>query len=694
MRRHVISLLAVVLLAFGSASFLVAQTPDSAEIMFEAARRMELIDGDLDAAIEQYAEIVSRYPGRRAIAAEALLRMGSGYEKLGQARAREVYERLVRDYADQTRIVADARDRLARLEDAAPAPSMTVREVMRSGPVQPGKIQAVPTTAPAVSADGQLFVYTDWSTGDLARLNLTTGEVHRLFDTDWDGDSFFELPVFSPDEERVAFVRYANRDDAGGTRIEVSAPDGQNREVVYDFTETVSGTTYDWSPDGTTILLAADAPDDARFLATLNIEHKRLRRLLTLDWQFPQRAQYSPDGRFIAYDSTKDGDSKIYLISPDGAQERVLVESSGNNDSPIWTRDGRFLLFRSDRSGKWDLYALPMQDGQAAGRATVIMSLGEITLLRGITSQNQLFYSDLVDGRDIAIAARIDEPTETAPARLLPKAGTTEIQSPNFSPDGQRLACLAGPPGAPRTVRVTDLQGTVLREVPLDGSSVDQPRFSPDGRRLAFRVYGRGRPSIMMVSVDTETVLKVFSPYENGYARILGWTADGHNLLASFRGPGVFSIDTIDVEGERVIDSISLSPDVSGFVSLSPSGEQLLLEVGGRLVLRSLTDGRERQLAVGTRAIWDFDSRRVFFRKIEEGTCCVQRPRLYSLSLDTGEETVLVDDMKNFRLAAVSPDGQYWALQNNVDDRDLRVMVLENFLPASPAPVDSQANSR
>ena len=60
MRRHVISLLAVVLLAFGSASFLVAQTPDSAEIMFEAARRMELIDGDLDAAIEQYAEIVSR----------------------------------------------------------------------------------------------------------------------------------------------------------------------------------------------------------------------------------------------------------------------------------------------------------------------------------------------------------------------------------------------------------------------------------------------------------------------------------------------------------------------------------------------------------------------------------------------------------------------------------------------------------
>ena len=360
------------------------------------------------------------------------------------------------------------------------------------------------------------------------------------------------------------------------------------------------------------------------------------------------RAQYSPDGRFIAYDSTKDGDSKIYLITPDGAQERVLVESSGNNDSPTWTCDGRFLLFRSDRSGKWDLRALPMQDGQAAGRATVVMSLGELALLLGMTDEGQFFYSDLVDGRDIAIAGRIDEPTETVSATLLPKAGTTEIKSPTFSPDGQRLAYLAGPPGANRTVRVTDLQGTVLREIPLEGvtSAVDQPRFSSDGRQLAFRVYHRGEPTIAVVSVDAETVLKVFSPYENGYARILGWTADGENLLASFRGPGVFSIDTIDVEAERVIDSVSLSPDVSGFVSLSPSGEHLVLEVGGRLVLRSLTDGRERQLAVGRRAIWDFDSRRLFFRRTEEGACCLNSPPLYSFSLDTGEKTVLVDDMK------------------------------------------------
>ena len=682
--------LAVLTVVLGATS---ARTQDSdrAAVALQRAIHVELVDGDLQAAILLYEEIAARFSAERAVAATALRHLGQCYEKLGEPAARAAYERVLRDYAEQAEQVAEARGRLAALdvERAAP-PTLSVREFQHDERFS--DISGPGVTRFALSGDGQTFVYTDWPTGDLAMTNMATGEVRRFFGTDWaTSDSWFETPVFSPDEERVAFVRYPNRNDAGGTRIEVSPLNGETRETVYEFGETASVFLHDWSPDGTTILLAADAADGSRFLATLDLEHKMLRRVLALDWQFPRRAQYSPDGHFITYDSTKDGDSKIYLISPDGAHERVLVDSSGDDDSPLWTRDGRFLLFRSERSGTWDLYALPMQDGQADGRSAVVMSLGEATHLRGISHEGQLFYSDMVDGRDIAIAERINQTTKTAPIRVLPKVGTTEIKSPSFSPDGGRLAYLAGPPGAGLSVRITDLQGSILKEIPLDRrvGAIDSPRFSPDGKNLAFRAYDAGEPRIMAISVETGTVLKVFSPYETGYARVLGWTQDGRHVYAvpshSAGGP---SLDTIDVETEQVVASTALPPDVERF-SLSPSGESLLMlsrpdppagqEQGTALVLRSLEDGSDTLLTEESsfRFGWDFDSRHVLYMKGRWGH---DDNRLYSLSLDTGEETLLVDDMQDFNLAAVSPDGKYWARQNG--DRDSRMMVLEHFLPA------------
>jgi hypothetical protein len=180
--------------------------------MFEAARQMELIDGDLAAAIEQYAAIVSRHASNRVVVAEALLRMGSGYEKLGQSRAREVYERLVRDYADQTTVLTAAREGLSRLtvEPTPASPTMTVREVIRSDQQRQGEM-AAPTRDPnfAVSGDGQLFVYTDWDTGDLVTRNMATGETRGLYGLAR-GDIYFgfsEDPVLSPDDKQVLGVK-------------------------------------------------------------------------------------------------------------------------------------------------------------------------------------------------------------------------------------------------------------------------------------------------------------------------------------------------------------------------------------------------------------------------------------------------------------------------------------------------------
>src|SRR4030095_1541515 len=97
-------------LAFTSGVLLMAQSSRSAEIQFKAAQQREVIEGDLKGAIKEYERLAKGKD--RALAAQALLRMAECYQKLGSADARRTYERLVREFADQTQAVAIARSHL------------------------------------------------------------------------------------------------------------------------------------------------------------------------------------------------------------------------------------------------------------------------------------------------------------------------------------------------------------------------------------------------------------------------------------------------------------------------------------------------------------------------------------------------------------------------------------------------------
>lgn len=97
----------------------------AAGVELRAGIRAETVDGDLQAAIGIY-EKVARMPDR-AMAAEALTRMGRCQEKLGDnAAALKTYTRLASQFADQTGAAAQARQRAARLSKVAPGPADTL----------------------------------------------------------------------------------------------------------------------------------------------------------------------------------------------------------------------------------------------------------------------------------------------------------------------------------------------------------------------------------------------------------------------------------------------------------------------------------------------------------------------------------------------------------------------------------------
>ena len=92
--------------ALCAALILSAQTVDSAESLLQAATKKELVDGDLAGAIEGYKKAFAAAKDDRAVAAQALLKLGQCYRKQGDAEARVAFERLLREYADQTEVVS------------------------------------------------------------------------------------------------------------------------------------------------------------------------------------------------------------------------------------------------------------------------------------------------------------------------------------------------------------------------------------------------------------------------------------------------------------------------------------------------------------------------------------------------------------------------------------------------------------
>jgi len=97
------------------AAVAIAQSNASLEVQLKAAMNKELVDGDLEGAIELYKQIAASPNGQRPVVAKALLQMGLCYEKLGNDEAQKAYEQVLSKYADQTEIASQARERLAAI---------------------------------------------------------------------------------------------------------------------------------------------------------------------------------------------------------------------------------------------------------------------------------------------------------------------------------------------------------------------------------------------------------------------------------------------------------------------------------------------------------------------------------------------------------------------------------------------------
>ena len=74
---------------------------------------------------------------------------------------------------------------------------------------------------------------------------------------------------------------------------------------------------------------------------------------------------WSPDGKWIAFDSTKSGNNDIYVVSAEGGPVRRITTDPTEEAVPRFSRDGRWIYFGSNRSGSWQIWKMPSEGGKA-----------------------------------------------------------------------------------------------------------------------------------------------------------------------------------------------------------------------------------------------------------------------------------------------------------------------------------------
>ena len=79
---------------------------------------------------------------------------------------------------------------------------------------------------------------------------------------------------------------------------------------------------------------------------------------------------WSPDGRKIAFRSTRNGNRDIYVMNADGSGERNLTRNAAWDSRPSWSPDGRKIAFVSNRDGRLEAHVMNA-DGSGQRSLTV-----------------------------------------------------------------------------------------------------------------------------------------------------------------------------------------------------------------------------------------------------------------------------------------------------------------------------------
>jgi tricorn protease len=408
----------------------------------------------------------------------------------------------------------------------------------------------------------------------------------------------------------------------------------------------------------------------------------------------------SPDGKTIVF--TYKGD--LWKVPSAGGAATPLTFHEAHDFMPVWSRDGKSIVFASDRFGNFDLFLIPVDGGEA----------------RRLTyhSANEYPYDFSADGKHVVfgsvrqdVAANRQFPTGSQPELYrVPVAGgrveqvwTTPAEDVRYSADGSKLVYHDKKGGEnpwrkhhvssiARDIWIYDSKTGKHTKITKFAGEDRNPHFADGGKSLVYLSEGNGSFNVYKLGLDGAAQPQALTSFKKHPVRFLSQAQDG-TLCFSYDGdlytlkPGSQPQKVgVTLSADARVNNEKVLPVAGGVrgMAASPNGKEVAFLFRGEVFVSSLEGGITKRITNTPEQETDvsfspdgksliYSSERGNSWKIYE-TRIVRKEEPYFYASTLIKETPLIENEKENYQPQYSPDGKEVAF---IEDRTaLRVLNL------------------
>jgi tricorn protease len=397
----------------------------------------------------------------------------------------------------------------------------------------------------------------------------------------------------------------------------------------------------------------------------------------------------APDGSTIALVSGGD----IWEVPTRGGDARLLVSHPATESRPLFSPDGKRLAFASSRTGGGDIYVLALATGDLT-RLT-FDDAAELVTAWSADGKSVYFTSSSHDVSGMLDVYSVSADGGTPMPVAADRYTTEYFAAP--SPDGHTIAITARANAGSQWWRKGHshldeselwlVRGTQYTQVTKGGAKDAWPMWAAGGKGLYFMSDRNGAQNIWALSSLTVQGAEGQAPravttFRDGRVLWPSITKDGRTI-AFERDFGIWTVDTASGQTREVPVTLRGAPAAAGIehrtftdqiqeLALSPDGKKVAFTVHGEIFSASATDGGDAARVTDTAGEeaelgWAPDSRRLVYMSDRTGT-----HQLFLYDFASRHETPLTSGAARDDLPRYSPDGKWIAFERN--SRELRVI--------------------